>query len=151
MQVTPNAVTGDILEIFPTLFMAALLPPSPYCGRRNRHTDDLWSSLLGQKAPNTSGHAVQPLRPYSNLIKAIAARPRRDQHELRAAAVSAIAADWCAQAGPGTGAGTATTFFGHPAEYGFIMPPRAWCDQQFLAMLDAHWASSKLAGQLMRL
>ena len=89
-----STVAGSTIEIFPTIFMAALLPPHEYVGKRGEHTDDLWLKLIGA-APVDEVAAPRPvLAPYGTVIAAVEQSPWGDRHELRAAAISAIAADW---------------------------------------------------------
>lgn len=141
MKLAGSTVTGNIVEIFPTIFMAALLPPHAYQGTRGEHTDDLWLKLIGRSALNGIVRASPALHPYKSLIAWTESRMGQ-LHDLRAAAISAIAADWFAASPPGSSARSATMFFGHPAEYGFLFPPRRSSDAGFLAMLDAHWSEA---------
>lgn len=115
-------LNGNIIEIFPTLFMAALFPPHPYVGTRNAHTDILWHEL--------GGH--QHLIPYNELRAAVEEEEGVSRrHDLRAAATSAIAADWYA--------GGHIDFIGHPGELGFVLPGEDKMNAAFRAMLVAHW------------
>jgi hypothetical protein len=139
-----STVAGSTIEIFPTIFMAALLPPHEYVGKRGEHTDDLWLKLIGA-APVDEVAAPRPvLAPYGTVIAAVEQSPWGDRHELRAAAISAIAADWFGGFPPGAGGATASVYIMHPTEGGFLMPPRPFCDPQFLAMIDAHRATSEI-------
>jgi hypothetical protein len=128
-----TALVGAAIEIFPTLYMASLLPPHPYSGSRSQHTDDLWNRLTV-----SSLHPF--LVPYLQVISAAAALPRSLQHDASMAALCAIAADVTAANPVGTSKGAAT-FIGEPAEHGFILPPRTCVDSQFAAMLTQHWNS----------
>jgi hypothetical protein len=142
MTVSATSVAGDVVEVFPTLFMAALLPPLAYLGTRSRHTDDLWLRLIGH-GPTPTGALHPSLAPYAALVRTVESSARRDLHDLRTAAVSAIAADWFARP---TVAGTATTMFiGEQTELGFVLPPRPSCDPTFLAMLSSHWTARAAA------
>jgi len=142
LTLTSSRVSGNVVEIFPTIFMASLLPPHAYVGSRNRHSDELWLALIG-KCPVLGTLRVCPaLSPYVSFINAIEARPRGELHDLRAAAISAIAADWFATAPPGASGQSATTFIGHPAEMGFLLPALSVFDPDFLRMMQAHWASA---------
>ena len=138
MTVSATSVTGNVVEIFPTIFMAALLPPLVYTGTRSGHTDGLWLRLIGHGSTPTG--ALHPsLTPYAALVRTVESSARRDLHDLRTAAVSAIAADWFA--GP-TAPGTGTTMFiGEQTELGFVLPPRPLCDPTFLALLSSHWTA----------
>jgi hypothetical protein len=137
-----SAVAGNIIEIFPTIFMAALLPPHEYVGKRGEHTDDLWLKLIGAIPLDGVAAARPVLAPYDRVIAAVEQAPWRDRHELRAAAISAIAADWFGGSPPGSGGEMPSVYITHPTEGGFLMPPRAFCDPRFLALIDAHRASS---------
>lgn len=138
MTVSGANVTGDVVEIFPTMFMAALLPPLAYTGTRSRHTDDLWLRLIGRGSPPT-GALHRSLAQYASLVRTVEGSARRDLHDLRTAAISAIAADW--SAGPAATSTKATMFIGESTELGFVLPHRPLCDPTFLALLSAHWTS----------
>jgi len=139
MTVGGNALSGNVVEIFPTVFMASLLPPHEYSGIRNRHTDDLWLKLIGRLAVRSTQCFCPALIPYANLVKAVEDCPPADLHDVRTAAISAIAADWFASSPPGSGSVQAAGFIGHFDELGFLLPPRAWLDPVFLTMLSEHW------------
>ena len=141
MTVSSSGVSGNVVEIFPTIFMASLLPPHAYVGSRNRHTDALWSALIGKRPVLGTVRTCLALSPYQSLIDAIEARPQCELHDVRAAAISAIAADWFATAPPGSSRQSATTFIGHPKEMGFLLPPLSVFDPDFLILMKAHWAS----------
>ncbi len=130
MSVSGSGLNGDVVEIFPTLFMAALLPPQAYTGSRSSHSDDLWLRLIG-RGP-TPGAVRPALSPYATLFSLVEGSALRDRHDLRAAAISAIAADWYASQ-------PSVMFVGHATELGFVLPPRAVCDPAFLAVLSTHW------------
>jgi hypothetical protein len=85
MRLTPFGVTGSIIEIFPTMFMASLLA-------RTSHTDDLWLALVGQS--DVAARICEHILPYQGLIDEVEEMPRWARHDLRTAAISAIAADW---------------------------------------------------------
>lgn len=68
-------VSGAMAEIFPTLFMAAMLPPHPYLGKRADHTDDLWLRLVGRRDPNGKTVIAAPLVRYGDLIDEVEAAP----------------------------------------------------------------------------
>jgi hypothetical protein len=140
-RLTGAKLVADIVEIFPTLFMAALLPPYAYPGKRSQHTDDLWLTLAGLQPFNGQISVHPALARYQKLITSIEGSLRKERHDLRAAAVSAIAGDWFAAAPPGSGRRNACSFIGHPVEHGFLLPPERWTDQAFRTMLDAHWRS----------
>lgn len=142
MELTSRAVRGNVVEIFPTIFMASLLPPHAYVGSRNRHSDELWLALIGKRPVLGAVRVCPALSPYGSLIDAIEARPRGELHDVRAAAISAIAADWFAAAPPGSSEHDATTFIGHPAEMGFLLPALSVFDPDFLRMMKGHWASA---------
>ena len=108
------------------------MPPKPYEGKRSEHSDTKWLAL-------TSGTMHRALVPYAALVAEVEARPKRDRHDLRSAAISAIAADWFAASPPGSTDGV--VFAGDPIGLGFVLPPRVHCDSEFLAMLDAHRAT----------
>jgi hypothetical protein len=137
MSLTPAAARGEIVEIFPTLFIAAMLPPYEYKGSRRHHSDDLWSRLIAGAHAGPAHRSF--LQTYASVISDIEAANHRDRHDLRAAAISAIAADWYADAPPGSPSATAMTFIGHPAELGFLLPPASLFNQHFLALLTNHW------------
>lgn len=138
MTVAPPTVTGDIIEIFPTIFMAALLPLQAYTGSRSAHTDEQWLKLIGA-APASGFSTIHPaLAPYHALVTAVEASPKGDLHDLRTAAMSAIAADWYAAAPPGSQKPNSTVFVGHLAEYGFILPPRSLWDPSFVTLMNGH-------------
>jgi hypothetical protein len=138
MTVSATSVIGDVVEIFPTLFMAALLPPVVYVGTRSHHTDELWLRLIGQ-GPAPTGAIHPSLTRYAALVLTVESAARRDRHDLRTAAVSAIAADWFA--GPTVPGFGTTMFLGEPTELGFVLPSRSQCDPTFLAMLSSHWTA----------
>jgi hypothetical protein len=118
-------LVGNVIEIFPTLFMASLLDPHPYDRDRSKHSDDLWGKL--------GGH--QHLTPYNALRTAVESEVGvARKHDLRAAAISAIAADWCA--------GGQIDFIGHPGELGFVLPGEDRMNAAFRTMLTAHWEDS---------
>ena len=128
---TGTALVGAAIEIFPTLYMASLLPPHPYFGSRSQHTDDLWNRLTVS--------TLHPfLVPYLQVISAAGALPRSLQHDASMAALCAIAADVTAANPVGTSSSGAI-FIGEPAEHGFILPPSICIDPQFFAMLTQHW------------
>jgi hypothetical protein len=141
-KIAGPTLRGSVIEIFPTIFMAGLLTPHSYLGRRGDHTDDLWLKLTGCLALNGVVQASPVLAPYDALITQVESAISNSLHELRAATISAIAADWVATFPPGSGGPTPTTYIAHPVEGGFLLPPRAFCDAMFLAMLDAHWANA---------
>jgi hypothetical protein len=134
MGASATKVSGNVAEVFPTMFMAALLPPHTYAGSRSSHSDDLWVRLVGAGGRTP----IAALAPYGRIARLIESAPRRELHDVRTAALSAIAADWFAEAPPGSGP-TATTFVGHPIELGFILPPRHLFAPAFLSMMQTHW------------
>ncbi len=140
MKLAGGTVTGNIIEIFPTLFLAARLRPYAYLGERGEHTDDLWLKLIGHSALNYATPACPDLDPYEPLIAQVESSNVGQRHDLRSAAISAIAADWFAAFPPSSGSYGACMLIGHPLEYGFLFPPRRSCDEAFLTMLDAHWS-----------
>jgi len=142
MKMSAAGVAGDVLEIFPTLFMASLLPPHPYTGPRGQHTDDLWLKLVGRSTLNGIVRTHPSLRPYGSLISRVESSNSDELHDLRAAAISAIAAHWLAVAPPGCGEGNALMLIGHPVECGFLLPSRSACDPLFFAMLETHWLAA---------
>jgi hypothetical protein len=142
MKLAGSTASGNVVEIFPTIFMAALLPPHPYQGKRGKHTDELWLKLIGESALNGVARVCPGLHPYQSLIALVESSKVGQLHDLRAAAISAIAADWFAASPPGSGTSSATMFIGHSTEYGFLLPPRTSCDDAFLAMLETHWRNT---------
>lgn len=130
-------LSGDIIEIFPTIFLGSLLPPHGYSGKRNAHTDDLWAKAIGVNPAGTAAAVrVGLFSPFDALISAVEAAPPADRHDARMAAVCAIAAD--AAAGRSSNV-SAIGFIGHPVEHGFVMPPRASIDAAFAKVMDDHW------------
>jgi hypothetical protein len=146
LTLTSAGLTGTVIEIFPTIFMASLLPPHAYMGERDDHTDDLWEKLIGSSPLHGTSQMCNPLGRYDSLIADIENASWGDRHDLRAAAISAIAADWFASLPPSTGKSTAATYIAHATEGGFLMPPRALCDPEFLAIIDGHRATSSVSG-----
>ncbi len=146
-RVSGSALLGSVVEIFPTVFMGALLPPHPYTGARRVHTDKLWRRLTGSLELDRVLEASSALAPYMALIAEVDGGRPNELHDRRAAAICSIAADWFAASPPGDGGPSATMYIGHPAEGGFLLPPRALCNPTFLAMLDAHWLQRQ-AGDL---
>lgn len=130
---------GNLVEIFPTVFMAMLLPPHAYNGDRGEHTDDLWNRLVFSAGPARLA-PIACLRDYVSLIEAVELAAASDRHDLRAAAVSAIAADWHAGGACEVGNKQAISFMGTSDEFGFLLPPREKMDPTFAALLDEHWS-----------
>jgi hypothetical protein len=119
---------GTAVETFPTLFMATFLPPEPYTGKRSEHSDDLWTRLVTA----TRRSSASPLIAYLPLMVEVEAASRCDLHDLRAAAVCAIAADlW-------GGTDLPATFIGTVEEGGFLLPPVVWWDVQFRVLVEGH-------------
>ena len=146
LSVTEAGLTGAVIEIFPTIFMASLLPPHAYLGEREDHTDDLWEKLIGCAPLNGKSELCASLTGYDALIADIENASWGDRHDLRAAAISAIAADWFASFPPSAGESRPTTYIAHATEGGFLIPPRALCDPEFLAIVDGHRATSSVSG-----
>lgn len=74
-------IRPSVIEIFPTLFMAALLPPERYDSDRSAHTDRLWASLMGCD----DGEPLPVLRPYEGLRQSVESQSSRAaKHEARA-------------------------------------------------------------------
>jgi hypothetical protein len=139
MSISANSVAGHVIEIFPTLFMGALLAPHSYNGGRTGHTDDLWLRLIGKEPTDGSACIHRAVVPYVDLIASIEAAPKGDLHDLRTAAISAIAADWFAAGPPGSGTSDATIYIGHDTEFGFVFPPPVHFSPAFLMMLVKYW------------
>lgn len=128
---------GEVGETFPTMYMACLLEPHTYSGPRSTHSDDLWSkAALGSRDEDGASAPVVPfLLPYTSLIRQIERSPA-ERHDLRAAAVCAIAADGLAGSTSGE---PSSTFFGNEDEHGFLLPPaQAWNDK-FREVVEIHW------------
>ncbi len=143
LKVAGCSVIGDVIEIFPTLFLSALLRPHAYSGKRGEHTDDLWLKLIGSSALNGVVTTSAVLAPYAALSAKIESAPHNERHDLRAAAISAIAADMFAAFPPAPNSLASTSYIAHAVEGGFVLPPRALFDAQFLHMLEEHWVDSK--------
>lgn len=126
-------VRPSVVEIFPTLFMAALLPPKPYDGNRGSHTDSLWAQLWGEN----SGQPLPALNPYCQLQEAVQNQPnKKARHEVRAAAI-------CAMAAHAISVGGHFGFIGTADERGFLLPGTrdhlGWMHPEFYALLSEAW------------
>lgn len=126
-------IRPSVVEIFPTVFMAALLPPRCYDGNRSNHTDHLWGELM----TCNNGKPLRVLQPYGELLQAVEDQPGiKAKHEVRAAAVCAIAAH-------AVSVGVPFGFIGTAAEQGFLLPGtrdgKGWMDAEFRSLLDYAW------------
>ena len=138
--IVDGKVCGQVIEIFPSLFMGAMLPPRTYTGKRKDHSDDLWCRLFRvREYAGTKSKVPSPLDRYRELCGVVEAGRAADRHDLRTAAISAIAADLYAAARPGSHDSDAVTFIGTPDELGFILPPiRCW-NPGFRRLVNDHW------------
>ena len=140
---TPErGVLGPALEIFPTLFMASMLEPHAYEGKRREHTDALWRRWVQQHLL----HADSPLHPFSALIARADAAPPTQRHDMRMAVVCAIAACWHLERGATTASGCPAEFIGNAKEHGFLLPPADLWNASFRAMTVSHWEKSAPLG-----
>lgn len=126
-------IQPSVVEIFPTIFMAALLPPQCYNGSRSAHTDYLWTTLM----TCNKGKPLTVLQPYAKLLEAVENQPNnKAKHEVRSAAMCAIAAHAIAE-------GVPFGFIGTEAEQGFLMPGtrdrKGWMDAEFRDLLAYAW------------
>jgi hypothetical protein len=128
-----GAVQPSVIEIFPTLFMAAMLPPTRYDGDRSAHTDTLWSDIVAEV---TRGR-LPMLDPYLPLMQEVDKQSSdKARHEVRAAFICAIAAH-------AVRSGVSQGFLGSSAEQGFLLPGtrdgRGWMNDDFRDLLHDAW------------
>ena len=126
-------IQPSIIEIFPTVFMASLLPPQRYEGIRSAHTDYLWAELL----KCNDGKPMPVLQPYEELVQRVESlTSKRAKHEVRAAAICAIAAHAISSHKP-------LGFIGTNKEQGFLLPGtrdgNGWMNDEFRGLLEHAW------------